>query len=68
MAEVKEKLPGEAYCFACGPENPIGLHLDFQFVADKYVAEKNLLWEIQVLWHFWLFCENQNLFNLLKGV
>jgi len=40
MAEVKEKLPGEAYCFACGPENPIGLHLDFQFVADKYVAEK----------------------------
>lgn len=47
MAEVKEKLPGEAYCFACGPENPIGLHLDFHFVADKYVAEKNLSREYQ---------------------
>ena len=40
MAEGKEKLPGEAYCFACGPENPIGLHLDFHFADDKYIAEK----------------------------
>ncbi|SFT63681.1 Acyl-coenzyme A thioesterase PaaI, contains HGG motif [Selenomonas sp. GACV-9] len=47
MPSTKEKLPGENYCFACGPENPIGLHLDFHFEEDKYVAEKTLPHEYQ---------------------
>ena len=28
------------YCFACGRDNPIGLHLDFKFEDDKYIAKK----------------------------
>ena len=47
MPSAKEKLPGETYCFACGPDNPIGLHLDFRFDAEKYVAEKTLPHEYQ---------------------
>ncbi|MDH7568935.1 MAG: PaaI family thioesterase [Armatimonadota bacterium] len=26
-------------CFACGPNNPIGLHLRFRFEGDEYVTE-----------------------------
>ncbi len=26
------------YCFACGKDNPIGLHLDFQFEGDVFAA------------------------------
>ena len=47
MPSTKEKMPGETYCFACGPDNPIGLHLDFHFTAEKYVAEKTLPHEYQ---------------------
>ena len=47
MPSTKEKMPGETYCFACGPDNPIGLHLDFHFAAEKYVAEKTLPHEYQ---------------------
>lgn len=47
MPSTKEKMPGETYCFACGPDNPIGLHLDFHFTAEKYVAEKILPHEYQ---------------------
>lgn len=47
MPSTKEKMPGETYCFACGPDNPIGLHLDFHFAEEKYVAEKTLPHEYQ---------------------
>ena len=33
------KLRDEGKCFACGPNNPIGLKLDFQFSGDSYVAK-----------------------------
>ena len=28
------------YCFGCGKDNPIGLHLEFKFEGDKYFATK----------------------------
>jgi acyl-coenzyme A thioesterase PaaI-like protein len=35
-----EKIENEnSYCFACGVENPIGLHLDFHFDGEYYIAE-----------------------------
>ena len=37
-----EQVPGDNYCFACGKENPIGLHLNFKIEDDKFVAEKEL--------------------------
>ncbi|MDP8232668.1 MAG: PaaI family thioesterase [Candidatus Zophobacter franzmannii] len=30
-------------CFACGADNPIGLHLEFQFIDGEAVAEWNCL-------------------------
>ena len=30
------------YCFACGAENPIGLHLTFDFDGDKVISKKIL--------------------------
>ena len=38
---------GENYCFACGENNPIGLHLDFKIVDDKFVAKKTVPREYQ---------------------
>lgn len=38
---------GEDYCFACGPKNPIGLHLDFQLTDGKFRARKTLAPEYQ---------------------
>ena len=35
------------YCFACGENNPIGLHLKFAFDGDKYTAKKVLTREYQ---------------------
>ncbi len=35
------------YCFACGAENPIGLHLRFEQVEEKFVAKKTLAREFQ---------------------
>ena len=35
------------YCFACGRNNPIGLHLDFKFDGDKYIAKKTVPREYQ---------------------
>ena len=35
------------YCFACGAENPIGLHLKFEQVEEKFVAKKTLAREFQ---------------------
>ena len=31
-----------SYCFACGENNPIGLHLDFKFDGDKLTTKKIL--------------------------
>jgi uncharacterized protein (TIGR00369 family) len=33
-----ELQDGEGFCFACGPNNPIGLKLKFAFEDGKYVA------------------------------
>lgn len=33
---------GNEYCFACGKNNPIGLHLDFKFEGDKLMTKKIL--------------------------
>ena len=30
------------YCFACGKDNPIGLHLQFDFEGDKIIAHTTL--------------------------
>ena len=30
----------DGYCFGCGKDNPIGLHLEFNFEDDKYIAKK----------------------------
>ena len=38
---------GEDYCFACGPKNPIGLHLEFQLADGKFRARKALSPEYQ---------------------
>ena len=38
---------GEDYCFACGPKNPIGLHLEFQLADGKFRAHKALASEYQ---------------------
>lgn len=33
---------GNEYCFACGKNNPIGLHLNFEFQGDKLMTTKIL--------------------------
>ncbi len=38
---------GEDYCFACGPKNPIGLHLDFQLSGERFTARKKIAPEYQ---------------------
>ena len=38
---------GDNYCFACGTDNPYGLHLNLQIENDRYVAEKVLTREYQ---------------------
>ena len=37
----------EEYCFACGKENPIGLHLEFNFDGEKLTTTKILPREFQ---------------------
>ena len=37
----------DAYCFACGDENPIGLHLKFDFDGEKVTTRKTLPREFQ---------------------
>lgn len=37
---IAERRRGYELCFGCGPENPMGLHLDdFEVVGDTVVAE-----------------------------
>ncbi len=38
---------GDNYCFACGKENPIGLHLEFELTDDILTAKKILAREYQ---------------------
>ncbi len=40
-------INADNYCFACGVENPIGLHLKFEVAQDKVVAKKILPSEFQ---------------------
>ncbi|MBQ9364759.1 MAG: PaaI family thioesterase [Schwartzia sp.] len=35
------------YCFACGRDNPFGLHLKFEIEGDKFIARKTLTREFQ---------------------
>ena len=35
------------YCFACGRDNPFGLHLNFEIADDKFIARKTLTREFQ---------------------
>lgn len=37
----------DAYCFACGAENPIGLHLTFEFDGERVTTKKILPREYQ---------------------
>jgi len=37
----------DGYCFACGPENPIGLHLEFAADGDGVVSRATLKAESQ---------------------
>lgn len=38
--DIAERRLGYEHCFGCGPENPMGLHLDdFEVVDDSVVAE-----------------------------
>ena len=37
----------DGYCFACGPENPIGLHLEFSADGDEVVSRTTLQPESQ---------------------
>lgn len=32
-------LTDDRWCFACGPDNPHGLHLNFRFEGDEYVCD-----------------------------
>ncbi len=35
---TSDVLENDGYCFGCGPQNPIGLHLSFEWDGDKYSA------------------------------
>lgn len=45
--EQGKSVRGEEYCFACGPENPIGLHLDFHMEGKRFTTRKTLPSEYQ---------------------
>ena len=38
---------GDDFCFACGENNPIGLHLAFNFNGERIFTKKNLEKEFQ---------------------
>lgn len=43
----KETRLDDAYCFACGKENPIGLRLQFAIEGERYIARHTVLPEYQ---------------------
>ncbi len=38
MRKGDPQLAVDGMCFACGKDNPIGLHLDFHFEGEEYVT------------------------------
>ena len=36
---MSNQIESAPMCFACGPENPIGLKIDFHVVGDECTAE-----------------------------
>jgi uncharacterized protein (TIGR00369 family) len=45
--ELKKKLFDDRYCFACGPLNPIGLHMEVSFRDNKAFSRLALKREFQ---------------------
>ena len=45
--ELNKKLSDDRYCFACGPLNPIGLHMEVSFLEDKATSRLALEKEFQ---------------------
>jgi uncharacterized protein (TIGR00369 family) len=45
--EVKKELVDDKYCFACGPLNPIGLHMEVSFDDNKAFSKLSLKQEFQ---------------------
>jgi len=45
--EVKKELVDDKYCFACGPLNPIGLHMKVSFGDNKAFSKLSLKQEFQ---------------------
>ncbi len=43
----KNKLQDDKYCFACGPLNPIGLHMEVSSLKDKTICRLTLKREFQ---------------------
>jgi acyl-coenzyme A thioesterase PaaI-like protein len=41
------RLGVNGYCFACGPDNPKGLRLEFRFQGEQYLTEFQVLPEYQ---------------------
>ena len=44
---VKKELVDDRYCFACGPLNPIGLHMEVSFNDNKAFSRLSLKQEFQ---------------------
>ena len=45
--EKKETQQDDAYCFACGKENPCGLRLQFSVEGERYIARHTVPAEYQ---------------------
>ena len=45
--EVNKALVDDQYCFACGPLNPIGLHMEVSFSDNKAFSRLSLKQEFQ---------------------
>jgi len=45
--ELKKRLSDDQYCFACGPLNPIGLHMEVSFYDNKAFSRLALKREFQ---------------------
>jgi len=47
MSGNSEDWDGDNYCFACGPDNPIGLHMQVRYVPDGAETQITLSREFQ---------------------
>jgi len=50
LRRFQQKLSDDRYCFACGPLNPIGLHMEVSYLEEKAVSKLSLEREYQG-WH-----------------